>query len=137
MNESQHHRGPDEGDLHIEPGVGFGHRLSVIDIATGQQPIFNDDKSVALVFNGEVYNYLELMDELRGHGYVPHQERHRGHRARLGALGRGLRAPARHVRLMIHDRRRECLFMARDRLGVKPLHYALTTARWFGSELKC
>ena len=48
----------------------------MIDIATGQQPIFNDDKSVALVFNGEVYNYLELMDELRGHGLrVPHQER--------------------------------------------------------------
>lgn len=69
MNESQHHRGPDEGDLHIEPGVGFGHRLVVIedrllaggDVDDGQAP-------VALVFNGEVYNYLELMDELRGHG---------------------------------------------------------------------
>jgi asparagine synthase (glutamine-hydrolysing) len=70
MNESQHHRGPDEGELHLEPGLGLGHRrLSVIDLETGQQPIFNDDRSVALVFNGEIYNYQELMVELRGLGH--------------------------------------------------------------------
>src|SRR5574343_449581 len=70
MNDSQHHRGPDEGDLYLEPGLGFGHRrLSIIDIATGQQPLFNADRSVSLVFNGESYNYLELMQQLRGLGY--------------------------------------------------------------------
>ncbi len=141
MNESQHHRGPDEGDLHIEPGVGFGHRrLSVIDIATGQQPIFNDDKSVALVFNGEVYNYLELMDELRGHGYVFRTKS--DSEAIVRAWEHWGEDCVHHLRgmfaFMIHDRRRGCLFMARDRLGVKPLHYALTEDGWllFGSELK-
>ncbi|PZP29694.1 MAG: asparagine synthetase B [Roseateles depolymerans] len=141
MNESQHHRGPDEGDLHIEPGVGFGHRrLSVIDIATGQQPIFNDDKSVALVFNGEVYNYLELMDELRGHGYVFRTKS--DSEAIVRAWEHWGEDCVHHLRgmfaFMIHDRRRDCLFMARDRLGVKPLHYALTEDGWllFGSELK-
>jgi asparagine synthase (glutamine-hydrolysing) len=55
MNESQTHRGPDEGSLHMEPGVGFGHRrLSIIDVATGQQPLFNEDGSVVVVFNGEI-----------------------------------------------------------------------------------
>ncbi|MBW8893718.1 MAG: asparagine synthetase B, partial [Burkholderiales bacterium] len=141
MNESQHHRGPDEGDLHVEPGVGFGHRrLSVIDIATGQQPIFNDDKSVALVFNGEVYNYLELMDELRGHGYVFRTKS--DSEAIVRAWEHWGEDCVHHLRgmfaFMIHDRRRDCLFMARDRLGVKPLHYALTEDGWllFGSELK-
>ena len=58
MNDSQWHRGPDEGSLHVEPGVGLGHRrLSIIDIATGQQPLFNEDGSVVVVFNGETYNY--------------------------------------------------------------------------------
>lgn len=141
MNESQHHRGPDEGDLHLEPGVGFGHRrLSVIDIATGQQPIFNDDKSVALVFNGEVYNYLELMDELRGHGYVFRTKS--DSEAIVRAWEHWGEDCVHHLRgmfaFMIHDRRRDCLFMARDRLGVKPLHYGVTEDGWllFGSELK-
>ena len=62
MNESQHHRGPDEGALFLEPGVGLGHRrLSIIDVATGQQPLFNEDGSVGVIFNGEIYNYQELM----------------------------------------------------------------------------
>ena len=102
MNDSQLHRGPDEGSLHIEPGLGFGHRrLSIIDIATGQQPLFNEDGSVVVVFNGEIYNFQELIPELQAAGPpFPHQERHRSHRARLGAVGRGL-CPAlpRHVRL--------------------------------------
>jgi asparagine synthase (glutamine-hydrolysing) len=58
MNETQHHRGPDEGDVYTEPGVGFGHRrLSVIDIASGQQPMFNATGTVGVVFNGEIYNF--------------------------------------------------------------------------------
>jgi hypothetical protein len=66
MNESQHHRGPDEGGLHLEPGVGLGHRrLSIIDLSTGQQPLFNEDGSVVVVFNGEIYNYQQLIPNCR------------------------------------------------------------------------
>ena len=73
MNDAQFHRGPDEGSLHIEPGLGFGHRrLSIIDVATGQQPLFNEDGSVAIVFNGEIYNYQDLMPELQALGHVFH-----------------------------------------------------------------
>ena len=112
----------------------------MIDIATGQQPIFNDDKSVALVFNGEVYNYLELMDELRGHGYVFRTKS--DSEAIVRAWEHWGEDCVHHLRgmfaFMVHDRRRDCLFMARDRMGVKPLHYAVTDDGWllFGSELK-
>lgn len=57
MNESQIHRGPDEGGVHVEPGLGLAHRrLSIIDLATGQQPLLNEDGRVAVVFNGEIYS---------------------------------------------------------------------------------
>jgi asparagine synthase (glutamine-hydrolysing) len=62
MNASQAHRGPDGEGVHLEPGVGLGHRrLSIIDIATGQQPLYNEDGSVCVVFNGEIYNYQALI----------------------------------------------------------------------------
>ena len=73
MNDSQAHRGPDEGSVHVEPGLGFGHRrLSIIDIATGQQPLFNEDGSVVVIFNGEIYNYQALKAELvqAGHRFT-------------------------------------------------------------------
>lgn len=141
MNESQHHRGPDEGDLHLGAGIGFGHRrLSVIDLATGQQPIFNDDRSVALVFNGEIYNYLELMQELRGLG---HQFRTKSDSETIvRAWEQWGEDCVLHLRGMfafaLYDSRRQSLFMARDRMGVKPMHYALLPDGWllFGSELK-
>ena len=73
MNQSQLHRGPDEGSLHIEPGLGFGHRrLSIIDVSTGQQPLFNEDGSIVIVYNGEIYNYQELIPELQALGHVFH-----------------------------------------------------------------
>ena len=66
MNQSQFHRGSDEGGLHLEPGVGLGHRrLSIIDLSFGQQPLFNEDGSVVVVFNGEIYNFVDLMPELQ------------------------------------------------------------------------
>ena len=71
MNETQFHRGPDEGGIHTEPGLGFGHqRLSIIDLSTGQQPLFNEDGSVVVTFNGEIYNFPELSHELKATGHI-------------------------------------------------------------------
>jgi len=141
LNETQHHRGPDEVGLHIEPGVGLGHRrLSIIDLSTGQQPLFNEDGSVVVVYNGEIYNYRELIAELTalGHAFrtksdteaIVHAWEQWGEDC--VTRFRGMFAFA------LWDRNRETLFLARDRLGVKPLHYALLPGNVlvFGSELK-
>jgi len=141
MNDSQHHRGPDEGSLHLEPGVGFGHRrLSIIDIATGQQPLFNEDGSVVVVFNGEIYNYQSLIPELQAAGHVFHTKSdtecivHAWEQwgERCVERFRGMFA------FVLWDRNRQTLFMGRDRLGVKPLYYAVLDDGMlvFGSELK-
>ena len=141
MNESQHHRGPDEGGLHTEPGIGLGHRrLSIIDLSTGQQPLFNEDGSVVVVFNGEIYNYAELMTELQALGHhfrtrsdtevIVHAWEQWGENC--VERFRGMFAFA------LWDRNQQSLFVARDRLGVKPLYYALLPGDQFifGSELK-
>ena len=141
MNQAIHHRGPDEGGIHLEPGVALGHRrLSIIDIATGQQPLFNEDKSVVVVYNGEIYNFQELTRELSqlGHQFETHSDTevivHAWEQwgAECVTRFRGMFAFA------VWDRNRQTLFMARDRLGVKPLFYAQchdgTLA--FASELK-
>jgi asparagine synthase (glutamine-hydrolysing) len=141
MNESQHHRGPDEGGLHVEPGVGLGHRrLSIIDLSTGQQPLYNEDGSVCVVFNGEIYNYQELIAELTRCGHV---FRTRSDTEVIVHAWEEWGADAvRRFRGMfafaLWDRGRETLFLARDRLGVKPLFYALLADGTFifGSELK-
>lgn len=141
INNIQAHRGPDESGLHLEPGLGFGHRrLSVIDLSTGQQPLFNEDHSVVIVFNGEIYNYQELVPELKSLG---HQFRTRSDTEVIihaweswGAdcvkRFRGMFAFA------LWDRNQQTLFLARDRLGVKPMFYALLANGTFvfGSELK-
>lgn len=141
MNDVQLHRGPDEGGYHFEPGVALAHRrLSIIDLATGQQPLFNEDGSVAVVFNGEIYNFQELVPELEALGHVFHT------RSDTEVIVHAWEAwgeeCVRRFRGMfafaLFDRNRETLFMARDRLAVKPMFYALlddgTLA--FGSELK-
>lgn len=141
MNDSQLHRGPDEGNLHIEPGVGLGHRrLSIIDLATGQQPLFNEDGSVVVVFNGEIYNYQQLIPELHALGHTFHTRSDtevivhawESWGADCVKRFRGMFAFA------LWDRNRQTFFMARDRLGVKPLYYALLDdgTLLFGSELK-
>jgi asparagine synthase (glutamine-hydrolysing) len=141
MNDSQHHRGPDEGSVHIEPGVGFGHRrLSIIDIATGQQPLFNEDGSVVIVFNGEIYNYQELIPELQALGHVFHTKSDTEcivHAWEQWGEDCVLRLRGMFA-IALWDRNRQTLFMARDRLGVKPMHYALLDDGLlvFGSELK-
>src|SRR5450830_530870 len=141
MNDSQLHRGPDEGNLHIEPGVGLGHRrLSIIDIATGQQPLFNEDASVVVVFNGEIYNYQQLIPELQALGHVFHTKSdtevivHAWESWGPDCVKRfrGMFAFA------LWDRNLQTFFMARDRLGVKPMYYSLLDNGMllFGSELK-
>ena len=141
MNASQVHRGPDEGSVHLEPGVGLGHRrLSIIDVATGQQPLFNEDGSVVIVFNGEIYNYQDLIPELQAAGHVFHTRSdtevivHAWEQwgEQCVERFRGMFAFA------LWDRNRQTFFMARDRLGVKPMFYAeLPDGQLlFGSELK-
>ena len=141
MNESQHHRGPDEGGMHVEPGAGLGHRrLSIIDLSTGQQPLYNEDGSVCVVFNGEIYNYQELIPELQRLGHVFHTKSDtevivhawEAWGEKCVERFRGMFAFA------LWDRNRETLFLARDRLGVKPLFYAVLAdgTFLFGSELK-
>ena len=118
------HRGPDGDGFHFEPGVGLGHRrLAIIDIGGGDQPMYNEDRTVAIVFNGEIYNHEELRPRLRGAGpRLPQPLRHRGHHSRLGELGcRAASHRLRHVRLRALGRQRGRAFLARDRLGKKPL----------------
>ncbi|MDZ7651166.1 MAG: XrtA/PEP-CTERM system amidotransferase, partial [Burkholderiaceae bacterium] len=141
MNEAQHHRGPDEGGLHLSPGVGLGHRrLSIIDLATGQQPLYNEDGTVVVVFNGEIYNYQSLIPELEALGHRFHT------RSDTEVIVHGWEAwgegCVQRFRGMfafaLWDENRQKLFMARDRLGVKPMYYALLPDGHliFGSELK-
>jgi len=141
MNESQHHRGPDEGGLHREPGVGLGHRrLSIIDLSSGQQPLFNEDGSVVVVYNGEIYNFQGLSEELQalGHTFRTHCDTevivHAWEQWGESCVTRfrGMFAFA------IWDRNLKTLFLGRDRLGIKPLYYALLPNGQliFGSELK-
>ena len=141
MNASLLHRGPDEGDVHLEPGVGLAHRrLSIIDLSNGHQPLFNEDGTVAVVYNGEIYNFAELSKELQAAGHqfrthcdtevIVHAWEEWG--AQCVQRFRGMFAFA------IWDRNRRRLFLARDRLGIKPLYYAhLPDGGFaFASELK-
>ena len=141
MNQTQHHRGPDETGLHAEAGVGLAHkRLSIIDLSSGHQPLFNEDGSVVVVFNGEIYNFVDLIPELQALGHtfrtrcdtevIVHAWEQWGEAC--VERFRGMFAFA------LWDRNQETLFLARDRLGVKPLYYALLDDGQliFGSELK-
>jgi len=141
MNEAQFHRGPDDGGIHVEPGIGLAHRrLSIIDLSNGHQPLFNEDGSVVVVFNGEIYNFPDLTKELLAAG---HQFRtHCDTEVIVHAWEEWGEACVERFRGMfafaIWDRNQRTLFLARDRLGIKPLHYALLSDGHllFGSELK-
>lgn len=141
MNDALTHRGPDGSGFHIEPGAGLGHRrLSIIDLEGGKQPLYNEDGSVVVTYNGEIYNFRELAQELagRGHTFRTHCDTevivHAWEEWGEQCLERfnGMFAFA------LWDRRQQTLFMARDRLGIKPLYYALLPDGRvvFGSELK-
>lgn len=141
INNVQAHRGPDEDDVHLEPGLALGHRrLSVIDLATGKQPLFNENGSVGIVFNGEIYNYRALMAELKALGY--HFKTRSDTEVIVHAWQAWGAACLHRLRGMfafaLWDRNQQTLFLARDRMGVKPMHYAwLPDGSFiFGSELK-
>ena len=141
INNIQAHRGPDEDAVYLEPGLALGHRrLSVIDLATGQQPLFNAEGTVGIVFNGEIYNYRELMAELQALGY--HFKTRSDTEVIVHAWQAWGAACVQRLRGMfafvLWDSRQQTLFLARDRMGVKPLHYAwlLDGSFIFGSELK-
>lgn len=135
------HRGPDGDGFHVEPGVGLGHRrLSIIDLAGGKQPLYNEDHTVVVTFNGEIFNFKSIEADLihRGHTFRTRSDTevivHAWEEWGVKCLSRfnGMFAFA------IWDRGKKTLFLARDRLGVKPLYYAwLDDGRLaFASELK-
>jgi len=135
------HRGPDDVGIFVDDRVGLGHRrLSIVDVAAGHQPMTNEDGSLQITYNGEIYNHADYRNELeeRGHVYNTHCDTetilhlYEEHGPRCVEYLRGMFAFA------IWDVRRRELFIARDRLGVKPLYFAHTDdgCLYFGSEIK-
>ena len=140
MNESLRHRGPDDEGIFVGPGIGLGHRrLSIIDVAGGHQPISNEDGTIWVLLNGEIYNYPELSAELssRGHQFTTKSDTeaivhlYEDYGEECFAKLRGMFAIA------IWDSREGKILLARDRVGKKPLYYYVDRNRLiFGSELK-
>jgi asparagine synthase (glutamine-hydrolysing) len=134
------HRGPDAVGFHLSGSVGLAHaRLSIIDVGGGHQPMHNEDKTVWITFNGEIFNYVELREDLikKGHRFqtqsdtevIVHLYEEKGEECVHDLNGQWAFA--------IWDSRRERLFLSRDRLGVRPLFYAQTPEGFvFGSEIK-
>jgi asparagine synthase (glutamine-hydrolysing) len=140
MCETIVHRGPDDEGIYARGPVGLGmRRLSVIDLSGGHQPIHNEDQSVWVVYNGEIYNFLELRRELEalGHSFYTHCDTeiivhlYEEMGAECFSKLRGMFAIA------LYDERKKSLVLGRDRLGKKPLYYAEHQGRlYFGSEIK-
>jgi asparagine synthase (glutamine-hydrolysing) len=132
------HRGPDDRGTFFDGPVGLGHRrLSVIDVAAGHQPMLNETGSVRVTYNGEVYNYMELRDRLRGHAFRTHCDtevlvhlcEERGEQMTDELVGM--------FAFVLHDADRQVVFAARDHFGVKPLYYVLDDEKFlFASEIK-
>ncbi len=141
MTSSIEHRGPDANGYHMEPGLALGHRrLAIIDLASGHQPMFSADGAIALTYNGEIYNFLALREELIAKG---HQFKTRCDTEVIiyAWLEWGERCVERFNGMFafaLWDSRKQTLFLARDRIGIKPLYYAELADGLvlFGSELK-
>jgi asparagine synthase (glutamine-hydrolysing) len=134
------HRGPDDQGLMVVGNVGLGHRrLSIIDLAGGHQPMANSDRTVWITYNGEVYNFRELRTdlELRGYTFTTKSDTEVVLRA-YEAFGEACVERLQGMfAFAIWDQRRRKLFLARDRLGIKPLYYAATDSEFlFASEIK-
>lgn len=134
------HRGPDGRGIYLDHNVGLGHcRLSIIDVQGGSQPMANEDQTIWIVFNGEIYNFQELRNDLLSRGHVFRSKTdteviihlYEEHGAECLKYLRGMFAFA------IWDSVRRSLFVVRDRVGIKPLYYAYSAnALYFASELK-
>ncbi len=141
MRDVIRHRGPDDEGIFIDRNVGLGHRrLSIVDVAAGHQPMTNEDDTLHIIYNGEIYNHADYREwlESRGHVYKTHCDTetilhlYEEHGVDCVEHLRGMFAFA------IWDQRKQELFIARDRLGVKPLYYfhADDGSLYFGSEIK-
>jgi len=141
MNDAVAHRGPDGAGFHLGPGIGLGQRrLAIIDLAGGKQPLYNEDGTVGVVYNGEIYNYQSLRAELAGlgHSFKTNSD------TEVIVHGWEQWGPAVVERLngmfaiVLWDQNRETLFLARDRLGKKPLYWTVLDDGLvlMGSELK-
>lgn len=140
MSNTLVHRGPDDEGIYIDGSVGLGfRRLSIIDLATGQQPIFNEDRSISCVCNGEIFNYKDLRQELqsRGHRFrtnsdvevLPHLYEEMGAEMVHRLVGQFVFA--------IYDKREQRLLLARDHVGIAPLFYTIfDKSLIFASEIK-
>jgi asparagine synthase (glutamine-hydrolysing) len=140
MCRTMSHRGPDDEGFYNDGPAGIAmRRLSIVDLATGHQPLCNEDESLWIVFNGEIYNHAILREQLisKGHSYRTHSDTE----TIVHLYEEYGRDCVQHLRGMfafaIWDKKRKSLFIARDRLGIKPLYYELTPERLiFGSEIK-
>ncbi len=140
MTDAIVHRGPDDEGIYVKPEVGLGmRRLSIIDLVTGKQPISNERGDIWIVFNGEIYNHQELRKDLiaKGHRFatkadtesIVHAYEEYGENCveKLNGM----------FAFAIWDERKKTLFLARDRIGIKPLYYIFDKKRLiFGSEIK-
>ncbi len=141
MRDIIRHRGPDDDGLFIDGRIGLGHRrLSIVDVASGHQPMTNEDGTLHITYNGEIYNHADFRSalEAKGHIYETHCDTetilhlYEEHGESCVEYLRGMFAFA------IWDQKKRELFIARDRLGVKPLYYVHTEdgSLYFGSEIK-
>jgi asparagine synthase (glutamine-hydrolysing) len=140
MAQTMLHRGPDDEGFYTSGPLGFAHRrLSIIDVKTGRQPMFNEDGSVVIVFNGEIYNHEELRRQLEGKGHrfrthsdtesIIHAYEEFGDDFEISLTGM--------FAFALWDESRRTLVLSRDRLGIKPLYYTEHRGRLlFASEIK-
>ena len=134
------HRGPDGEGYYIDEDIALAHRrLAIIDLSTGNQPMYNKDKSLVIVFNGEIYNYLEIKDELKKKGYS--FENKSDTEVIINGYQEWGNDVVNHLRGMyafaIYDINNKKLFMARDKWGIKPLYYCnFNNTFMFSSEIK-
>src|ERR1700752_4396505 len=134
------HRGPDDEGYHIAGPLGFGfRRLSIIDLAGGHQPMSDQEESVCVIFNGEIYNFLELKRELEGYGHVFRTK------SDTEVIVHGYKQWGDEVLnrlngmfgLAIWDARKQRMVVARDPFGIKPMYYGIFENRlYFGSEMR-
>ena len=134
------HRGPDAEGFYVDDNIALGHRrLSIIDLNSGDQPIYNEDKSVVIVFNGEIYNFIELKDELikKGHKFRTKADTEvlvHGYEEWKEDMPKKLRGM---FAFAIYDIKNKTLFLARDNFGIKPLYYYENNNTFmFASEIK-